>query len=609
MRKLFFVVIFLKILSSSGVNAQERKVLFDLEEFKKEIETKIHSREFEDADELLIKLMNQNFKSSFEKDVLYNYYKGKLYAKQKNDSAAFRYLYKGFSLVQEKRDQDTDNYYIKYSKSLGCLFRKNGNYETSLSFYRRVYNIAEKNNDSVNITEALLSLGSIKEAMKEIDSAEYYYLKGTYFIPKGEEGKYFSKQLYSNLIGTSIKSKHFDTAEAFLNKSLDIFNEERDTLMISEMLFNMGKIKMHRKDYNNSLNYYNQSLSMIDGRDEPNYLLLKSNIFHEISEIYFNQKEYQKAYDNVHESDHLYRDYADLRLESQLTEIEEKYLISEKERYAQIQKNKRQRAEVLLLVLGGSSVVLIIVLWLLYRTNMLKQKQVVLEFEKENYKKSKEIDRVKQESQLKILKATLDGKENERRNIAEILHDNVSALLSSANLHLYAVRAELKDNAPEEIDKIELIINEASEKIRDLSHKLISSVLMKFGLASAVEDICEKFSNSQLRMDSEAINIKRYEIEYEVALHRIIEELVNNSLKHSEATKISINLEEIDNNIEIRVYDNGIGFDANKLVHKDGLGLTHISARLNSMGGEFDIKSSRERGTRIFIRVPIPNQD
>ena len=203
------------------------------------------------------------------------------------------------------------------------------------------------------------------------------------------------------------------------------------------------------------------------------------------------------------------------------------------------------------------------------------------------------------------MNATLDAKETERKYIAGILHDSVSSLLSSANMHLYVVKAKLKKDSPEELNKAEIIISEAADKVRNLSHKLISSVLLKFGLKVAVEDLCEKYSNSLLKFISDSNNINRYDQSFEIKVYSIIEELVNNILKHSNADNASISIETANLNLEIKIEDNGDGFIVDEIFKKDGLGLSQIAARIKNMEGVFTINSAKEKGTQIYISVPL----
>jgi len=104
--------------------------------------------------------------------------------------------------------------------------------------------------------------------------------------------------------------------------------------------------------------------------------------------------------------------------------------------------------------------------------------------------------------------------------------------------------------------------------------------------------------------------VKRYEQNFEIKIHSIIEELVNNILKHSKAKNATIMLSHRENNmLSIRMNDDGIGFDAKKAKTKGGLGLSHIDARITVMKGVFNIVSSKDNGTSIFILLPIVARD
>ena len=215
------------------------------------------------------------------------------------------------------------------------------------------------------------------------------------------------------------------------------------------------------------------------------------------------------------------------------------------------------------------------------------------------------LEKIKNESQIRILNATLDGKESERKQIAETLHDSVSALLSSANLHLQACKTQFNGKTPIEVDKSQSIINEASQKIRDISHTLVSSILLKFGLSFAIKDIAEKFSNSELQIDHETRYIKRYDQGFEIKLYNIIQEFINNILKHRQASHAMITLVEKNKKLILIIEDNGQGFDKETIPEKDGLGINQIDARIQMMKGKFNIESGKGKGTKITIELPV----
>ena len=272
-------------------------------------------------------------------------------------------------------------------------------------------------------------------------------------------------------------------------------------------------------------------------------------------------------------------------------DVKKKSLIREEE-------HKRSRVAV------GSLLIIFSLLGGLYYYK-LRQKNLGLQLIQTKLIKDQYIEKIKSEYQVRILNATIDGKESERKQIAETLHDSVSTLLSSANLHLRATQAKFNDNTPDEIDKTQKIIMEASQVIRSLSHTLVSSVLLKFGLEYAIKDMANKYSNSQIEIETNLGVIGRYQQNFEIKTYNIIQEFLNNILKHSKAEKALINLEEVKGELSLKISDDGIGFDKTKIKNKEGIGLNQIEARIQMMKGDFDVISSMNKGTIITVRLPI----
>lgn len=207
--------------------------------------------------------------------------------------------------------------------------------------------------------------------------------------------------------------------------------------------------------------------------------------------------------------------------------------------------------------------------------------------------------------QQNIINATLSGQEMERKKIAYFLHDNISALLSTAGIHLSILNSK-KDAKNEELTKTIALLNEAHDKVRDLSHDLIPALLVRFGLFYAVEDVCEKNSNSKLQVDYESSvdKEKRYSDEFEIKIFFIISELINNIIKHSYASMAKVSIDQNENFLTIKVFDNGKGFDTNQFNTLEGFGINQIKSRINAMKGRISIDSKLDMGTIITIDVP-----
>jgi two-component system NarL family sensor kinase len=136
---------------------------------------------------------------------------------------------------------------------------------------------------------------------------------------------------------------------------------------------------------------------------------------------------------------------------------------------------------------------------------------------------------------------------------------------------------------------------------------LIPALLVRFGLFYAVEDACEKNSNSKLQVEYESSvdKEKRYSDEFEIKIFFIISELINNIIKHSYASMAKISLDQNGNLLTIKVLDNGKGFDSNQFNTLEGFGINQIKSRINAMKGKITIDSKLDLGTEITIDVPI----
>ncbi|AOW20407.1 tetratricopeptide repeat-containing sensor histidine kinase [Urechidicola croceus] len=595
----------------------------ELDSLIKIIDTKIIEEKYESAEALINYLKTT---SSYKIDSLnlkIDLKLAKFYKTINRDEEAVEVLLKGLAKAE---DYGLNNYVSDYNFEIGQNFSKIKNYSKALLYFRELLNSSKKNNDSLNISKGLYAIGgihlrkfqdnkrgrnSIKDSIAQIhkDSSLIYHEDAIKFFPKMGGNKIFLASIYSNIAGYHYYTEDNKSAEIYSVKSLDIYLSEGDSLEAASVLNTLGAINIRQKDYEKSKEYYLKGLSIVNDRSDYNSKYYKEVFLGNLADLNFRKGKYKDAYiDRIR-----FEKYKDSLTESvnneKYSEIEAKFNFSETEKLAAIEKNKREKAEFWLYVLGIASAIVLGFLALIYRAQQLKRKNLILEHQQESLVQERKMERIQNEAQIKILNATLDAKEAERRHIAEILHDSVSSLLSSANMHLYAVKAQLKDTAPEEVNKIGVIISEASDKIRNLSHKLISSVLLKFGLNSAVEDLCDKYSNSELSFTCEGVDIQRYEQSFEIKIHNIIEELVNNILKHSNANKAFIKLEQIDDNLKIQISDNGDGFNVDEILQKDGLGLSQIDARIKIMKGVFKIDSSNIKGTQIYIDVPIANSE
>lgn len=512
-------------------------------------------------------------------------------------------------LEESKNKNDLENTY-KISNLIADIYSKGKNQKKALEYYKKSLVFLENSylldnkNKSVfytNLASSYLRIGTTYQLIKKNDSAIIYYKKIENLNSLNNnilESKAFA---FANLTGLYELDSLFDKAMHYANKSIKINKKINNKLGQAIVLNNLANIYMALNKFEDAKEKYKEAIAVIRNDNSEKSIRKKADFYYNLAWAMRNLKEY-KAYDYQEKSYEIEDIFKDKEYRRIIEEVTAEFNINAVKKE---EENKRLIAQRTFTIYGIGSFVIIISLLYFLNFYKLKQKNLSLELSQTQLLQNQNIEKIKSESQIRILNATIDGKETERKEIAETLHDSVSALLSSANLHLMATNQYFNGNTPLEISKTQEIIKEASQKIRDLSHTLVSSVLLKFGLNFAVKDLAAKYSNSNLNIETETHNIRRYEQNFEIKIYNIIQEFLNNILKHSKAKNTVIKLQEKEGAIVLQISDDGVGFDTSKITNKDGLGLNQIEARIHVLKGDFSIDSKINEGTSIIIKVPV----
>lgn len=554
-----------------------------------QIDSLINVGNYEKADNTIDNTLNTfSFKRNSEEQLSFEFRRAKNYYQQGISEKAMEILLNGLDRLKGKTFSSLN---IDYSNLLARIFADSQNFDKAIYYNKISLQKASLIKDTVGITKALIRLGSFYYAKNEQDSAKYFFRKVTYY-PVTPKTEIRISNAYNNLGVIAQNNDNLPLAKHWAREALKLKIKQNNVVDIASANVNLGNLHHFEREYEKAINRYLEAFNNIEVDTTNRVLHLKRIIYENLSVSYDSIDDYQNAYKYLHKSYELKFRLTNEQLAENIAGIEAKYNLALEEKKTEEEKGRALRAQVLFFGMAFLTLILVVIAFIFYKNYKLKQQT--------------KLDQIRSNLQTRIINATIDAKEKERKSIAEILHDSVSALLSSANLHLQASKSQLNSHVPVEISKAQEIVNEASVKIRDLSHELISSVLLKFGLAFAVHDLCEKYSNSEIQFISDDNGIKRYNQDFEIKIYNIIEELINNILKHSSAKNATINLiERNGNKLIIQIIDDGKGFDVKKAVKKDGLGLNHIEARINIMKGVFNINSKEGEGTSIFISVPI----
>jgi signal transduction histidine kinase len=220
----------------------------------------------------------------------------------------------------------------------------------------------------------------------------------------------------------------------------------------------------------------------------------------------------------------------------------------------------------------------------------------------------KRADTERVRSEKRVINAIINTEENERKRFAKDLHDGLGPILSTVKMSLSALTDRIKDESGSVIlNNTNHLVNEAISTIKDISNNLSPHVLSNFGLASAISAFTNKINQTKaVEIDFKSnMETQRLDNDKEVVIYRAVCELINNSVLHSGASRIEIELNKHEKFITLQFYDNGRGFDTSSLSKEDtkGMGLSNIETRVKTVEGVFILESTPGKGTSALIKL------
>ena len=227
---------------------------------------------------------------------------------------------------------------------------------------------------------------------------------------------------------------------------------------------------------------------------------------------------------------------------------------------------------------------------------------VVLLYYAFRYFKNIEIER-----QNLVSKFIQQQDENYRR-VATELHDSLGQNLIVLNNDVIKIinNYPVESKEYQELNNVNILLTEAIDELRYISSDLYPNKIEKLGLKRAIESMAEKaFESSGIKLNLSVGGVDRiYDYRIELNIFRIVQECINNIIKHSKATEAALSIHFTSGNLILEISDNGIGFDMRKLTEK-GLGLDNINYRTIFCGGSIKISSKENAGTKIKISIPV----
>lgn len=550
-------------------------------------------RAYRDKDKLAIFYANLSFPYA---------YKGRL------DSMAF-WLYKAEEQLQNYTPTNAiqAGHVSTVYASLGGMWNQLDNVHTALRYFTKAIAVALPYKKHKEIKHRLREIynntGHAYAKLNLYDSASYCYQQALAMDPNYEGA----------LIGQGyllIKQEQPEKALPFFNKALQLSTRKKDQTGIIQANLYRGKV-LHMLNNPKALGILKDVVSQADKMGLKNASIYST--YTELADIYASQGNNAAAYAYQRKGIQLLntlleneKKNASVALEIKSQTAQKNIELAQKQLMLTRRESQIKEKNIWIGAITVGALLSIALLISLYRSKLHKQKML-----------EGTVNSMMQEQEISNLQAIMKGEEKERTRLARDLHDGIMVQLSTVLMNLDTLPQPFKTINSEEyfatpyyrqmVDQL----SHATKELRKTAHNLMPDMLLEGGLIEAVSYFCKTLQQSlsfQVSFQQHG-KIPRFQPEFEISVYRIIQELVQNIIKHAQASKAVVQIANFENNmLTVIIEDDGIGITTDKVNSDMGMGLKSIKGRVKVLNGTMELLSSLDGGTTVYLEFDIANQ-
>lgn len=484
---------------------------------------------------------------------------------QKEHTRALEFGNKAIALAKKIDDEFS---LVNGLVNLSTTYSHLGQHEKEYELLEQALPLAKKNEDLDQIATTYHNMGDYYYEKNDFSSALEKYLESYSYVEQ-MGNKYHLCEICTVLALAYHKLNQDGKALQYILQAEQLAEEVGVRVKLKEIYLTRAEIEQKAGNYRLASEYYSKALTVSDS-------LFKTETSEKVAEA-------EARYQNEKKQQEIVRLGKDTQIKSLI--IKQKSTLN--------------------YFLVASIAALMLVGFLVYRNlrhrNLLAKQQDEMQQQR--------IRELEKDKQLVAVDSMLKGQEEERSRLAKDLHDGLGGLLSGVKFSL----SNMKDNliiTPDNMTVFERsldMIDTSIKELRRVAHNMMPEMLTKFGLDEALKEYCNSINSTRL------INVKyqshgmegRIDKSTEIIIYRIIQELLNNILKHAAATEAFVQLIREDSRLNVVVEDNGKSFDIALLKNNKGAGLTSIQSRVDYLKGQLDIHSEKDKGTLVNIEFNV----
>ncbi len=521
---------------------------------------------------------------------------GVVYELKAKMALAIENYHKSLALYEELNNAEGQS---ETFDNIGVVYRQMGELETAKDYFLKAHQTAVKTNSPFDRALTLNNLGSVSSDLGDpVESIRYYRM--SYNITDSLKSDCGFETAACGIGYGYLSINQLDSAEKYLRRCYVASGECNNPTVKTYAAQKMSVLLEKNGRAVESLKYLKESYDLATKHDYQ--LELKTASF-ELYNYYKQRNRYELAL-RYHEefqrtSDSIFNESSTKKianLEAQFEFDKEKQamtnqidLLAANNKIKDLELQSKQN---LLAGIGASSILIILVLIGFYS--------------RRNYKIKAQWAEEKEEQQKQRFKSVIEAEEKERKRIAQELHDGLGQLLSSARLNVSAMEDNFSELVINQWKNSIKLIDDAVDEVRTISHNMMPNALVTIGFEAALKEQIHIINEAgQITVHStfpdHAIDIKESEA---IAIYRIIQEILNNALKYSEAKNIWIDVQG-SGNLTIKIKDDGKGFDTASMESSSGIGWKNIQSRIEILNGELSVKSDIGAGSEIQLKMAV----
>jgi signal transduction histidine kinase len=577
------------------------------------------------------KLLAISEKRGIETNIIHSYnYFGYLYGLEGNYFMAAKSYYTALGMAEKSNDEKR---ILDSKRNLTEAYIGLEDNVKALKFGNEALFLAKKRKDNNQIMANLSNLGVIYANKKDFERAKNNFHELQQLATQLKDKDFISVSIYS-LAKVEFETKYYEKAHLLFKDLLKYY--EPQSINYATTQIDIAEVYVAQKNYQKAIPIILEAQKTIKKEGGENYLPTSYKLLYVAYKAQGNTTNALKYHEKFMSlNDSLSKESTQSRIRSLQFEydntVKESKLQKQNIELLEEKTQKQQISQTRNLFLLGGILALALAGILFWNNRKLNLKNRQIESQKtqimlaqeqlENANQNLEY-RVTQRTQElalanneiihkneEIKTALFTGQSIERKRVASELHDNVSSLLSAVNMSMQAISGKTLTETDQKIyQNVREMIKSAYSEVRNISHNMMPSGLEKDGLLSTIQQLLEKINlNKQLSFSLESKGMEqRLPVQIELNVYSIVLELINNIIKHSEATKATISMMSKDDYFNLQVKDNGIGVVGGDTNHGNlGQGMNNIKSRIEALNGSFTYNSENKKGVNFDIKIPL----